>query len=458
MSLVPLPVPCIPTGHDAEVREVVATWDVLRRAWPYEWEPSIESSWYRPLDGAKWDPLVATLTAAGLDPRRLMDADHGADQAALRERAARWTREDAAAAFVAGLWSAPGGWRGALIGVLLADAMPEHTLSPWNENLPYLCQVCGVRPGADQVVDEWARRVLETPLDGDPSAAAAQLGWFGDGRPVPTAYDRWVLGAVRAVLASLPAGTRYAKAGAAIDAAKILPARSGGEVLEDLALIGVLAATDHPGLVERFTTYRERDARPNTRVEVQAPLAWWDTSVGDHGVRPELWEAVFGHLDIPVVDLDAPRPAPDPVARDTIVGGLAARVRALTPKAERAAASVGSGPVAAGDVWAMRVRDGAWVTFYVHDVHERGRPYARVEPLTGVFATQPAVDDAHGTVQPRFDGRWVMYAHSVDRTPHTRRIAEGVSVPAGDGEVPERGSWQAAKELRHLLTDLYDEL
>jgi len=217
-----------------------------------------------------------------------------------------------------------------------------------------------------QTIEEWAYRLTDgTPLDGVPTGYAQALGWLGHldvERPTPSVYDRWALGAIVAVLRGLPDGTRHAAAGKAIAAAKILRGpRTPGRVLEDLALIGVLAPADRPGLAERFTSYVERDLRPSGRVEVQAPLAWWSTSVGDHGVRRDVWDQLFVGLEIPEVDLDGPRPTPTPTAKETLDGALAARVRAFTPKEPKGVPSTGDGPVAPGDVWAVRLDPDRWM-------------------------------------------------------------------------------------------------
>lgn len=442
----------IPTWHDPEVRDLLARWEILKKAWRFQWDAEVGQAWHRPSEVDQWSAYVEPLAAYGLDPRTLVVSEHDPVLAELRARAGQWTMHDAAQAFMAGLWSAPAAWRSALPGVVLARAMPDHDLDPWSEAESELCQICGFRGhGIDaQVVGEWAFRLtIGTPLDGEPTGYARTFRWFDDRRPTPTEYDRWALGAIRAVLRTLPPATRYSKAGKAIDAAGLLSGKQGAEVLDDMALVGVLASPEHPGMLERFTTYREREVRPNRRVEVQAPLGFWSTSVGDAGVRTELWEEVFP--DVPEVDLARPRPTPTPPKKDTLTGGLGARTRALAPKAERASASIGDGPAAAGDVWAMRVRPGKWVTFYVHDVNtERDRPYARVELLRGVFPEQPTAGEVSTQSQPSTRGRSIMYAHSVEKTPWTRRIAQGVAAPEGEGDVPSKGSWQALLHLKQM--------
>ncbi|MBI9114314.1 hypothetical protein [Sanguibacter suaedae] len=433
--------------HDPGVRDQVARWQVLRKAGAATWDHLRGGS-----GPPEYAPLVRTLVEAGHSPDVVDDPEHDVAQQSLRQHAGAWSDDEAAAAFVAGLWSAPAAWRSALPGLLVARAMPVHPLVPWNEDAS-LCEVCGFRAGPVQLVDEWASRLTEgTPLDGEPSAYGRTLAWLGRGRPGPTEHDRWALGAVLEVLATVPDGTRYAAAAKAIAAAGVLRSRRAAvAVLEDLALVGVLARPDRPGMVERFTTYRERDQRPTVRVEVQAPLAWWDTTVGDHGVRRDLFDGLFGGLDVPAVSLDGPRPTPSPAAKDTIDGGLAGRAQALAPRAPRISASVGAGPPAPGDVWAVRVLPGRWVTLYVHEVADRGgRPYARTEFLAGVHPALPELEDVSGTVQPRADGRAPTWAHSLGTTSWTRRIGQVVPVPAADRSLPDGGSWVAAKELRHL--------
>ncbi len=238
----------------------------------------------------------------------------------------------------------------------------------------------------------------------------------------------------------------------AITSAKILRgSRTAVDVLEALALIGVLAPQDRPGMAERFTSYRERDQRPNVRVEVQAPLAWWDTGLGDHGIRVEVFEQLFGSLDVPYVDLDAQRPAPVPAAKHTVDGGLSARVRALGPKPPKVAASVGDGPAAPGDVWAIRREPGRWVTVYVHEIRERERPYAHTEFLTGEHEEMPSAAEITLRVQPRADGRAPTWVHSLEKTSWVRRIAQGLDEPAADEPRPGDGSWVSAKDLRGLV-------
>lgn len=443
----------IPVEHDPSVRDELARWEILRRAADHRWDAELGTAWHRPPTAPPYASLLTALSSKGLNPQDFAYPQHNFVLAELRDQAERWSMAEAASAFVAGLWSAPAAWRGALIGVLLGHTMPEHEASPFSPALPARCKICGFNPVPIQLIEDWSMRLRTgSPLDGDPTGHSQALGWMGEQRVEPTEYDRWALGAIRAVIQQLPPGTRYAVAAKAIKSAKILRGtHTTMSVLEDLALTGVLAHPERPGLAERFTSYAERDQRPNTRVEVQSPLALWNTEVGVKGIRTEIFEQIFGLLDIPEVDLDAPRPVPQPAAKDTLDGGLAARVRALAPKTPKSAASVGSGPAVPGDTWAIRLQPGRWVSLYVHETQTMaGRAYARVEFLTGEFAEQPTADELTDRVQPRRDGRWCMWAHSLEKTSWVRRIAQQLPVPEGAGPVPDSGPHGAAKELLHL--------
>lgn len=449
----------IPVDHDLLVREDLARWTTLRRAAEHRWDAQLGTTWHRPPAAPPYAPLLTALEAQGLNPQEFAHPQHAEVLQSLKKQAEHWNIAEAASAFVAGLWSAPAAWRSALVGVLLGRNMPEHEPSPLPAQSSERCGICGFSPDPIQKIEAWSMRLSAgAPLDGDPVQYAQVLGWLGEQRVQPTEYDLWALGAIRALIQDLPAGTRYAGAAKAIKSAKILRGpHTATSVLEDLGLIGVLAHPERPGLAERFTTYAERDQRPNTRVEVQAPLAWWNTEVGTNGIRSEIFEQIFGGLDIPEVNLQDPRPKPQPAAKDTLDGGLSARVRALTPKAPRAAASVGSGPVSSGDIWAIRLKPGRWVSVYVHETRSMaGRTYARVEFLAGEFIEQPTSNELTHRVQPRRDGRWCMWAHSLEKTSWVRRIGEKFSVPEGNGQVPEDGSHGAAKELLHLADWCFD--
>ncbi|WIX79730.1 hypothetical protein QRX50_02710 [Amycolatopsis carbonis] len=303
--------------------------------------------------------------------------------------------------------------------------------------------------------DAWYRRHTEgAPIDGDvPGHVLALEELAGQPRPVPSEHDRWLLRAVLTVLRTLPAGKGYGAARTELKRHRLLDTTSVhayGSVLEELALVGVVATADHPGLVRRWSDYVERDQRPNDRIEVQGPLAWWRSS---EGLREDVVREVFADFDTGDVDLDAPRPA----AGSTIAAAVGKRVRELA-RTGTVARSVGTEPAAAGDVYAMRVAADRWVTLYVWSVDATGsRPYAEVEFLAGLFPELPAPAALSGRVQPRRAKRWRYRAHSLEKAPNTRRVAQGVPGPEAEGPPPDRSAAGNAKDLR-LRRRVFPEL
>jgi hypothetical protein len=267
---------------------------------------------------------LTELQAAGLAPNAFVRLDHDETLAELRTLTAGWTVTEAASEFVASLWSAPFAWRSVLPAKAIIAVMPEHGFEPYSASSKGTCGVCGFQVTAQDVAWQWLTRMTAgTPLDGQPGGYLLVLRRLSSlGRPQPTDYDKWIFRAVLTVLRELPPKTRYSKAIPELKKAGLLPSTSRyvyGNLLEVLGLLGVLDTAEHPGMATRFTTYRERDQRPSARVEVQAPLAWWDSSVG---VNEATVKMLFSGLDTSSVDLAA-RPEPDPPLRGTVTGALA---------------------------------------------------------------------------------------------------------------------------------------
>ncbi|MBW0254183.1 hypothetical protein [Cellulomonas sp. PS-H5] len=371
---------------------------------------------------------------------------------ALRAHAARWSLQDAASAWAAGLWSAPFGWRSALTGVAVGSVLPVHPAEPYSATSD-VCRVCGHREGhgLDVAEERWQRHTQGAPIDGAVAEHVLALDDLaGHPRPEPTDYDVWALRALLTTLRTLPPRTRPPKARDALKRTGVLPTSSAWayqSVLEELALVGVVATAVRPGMVERWTTYAERDQRPSVRVEVQAPLAWWDS---DHGLREDVVERVFGHLGTSSVDLDAPRPTPVPERAATATVAIPALLRA--PRTGSALPPhVGTGQAEAGDVYAIRLPDDRWVTAYVHgEALTEPRRYVLVEYLAGVHAAFPSPDAVGTTVQPRRDGRSTFRVHSLEKLPRARRIARDVPAPSAAEPLPASSPTGGAETVRQM--------
>lgn len=381
----------------------------------------------------------------------------------LRTLAAEWRLEDAANAYVASLWSAPWIWRAALTGKALGDAMPEHALHPYSAHNP-VCRICGFEPG--QALDKtlvWYQAMTEgNPIDGHVPEHVLLLRELKAMRqasalPLPTEYDRWALAKSFDIIKNLPPKTRYSKAAKALKEAALLPSNAihaHVSLLESLTIIGVLATPEYPGMLTAFTSYIKRDERPNIRVEVQAPLAWWNSS---YGVCEDVADKVFGHLHLERIALSC-RPAAHPPLTETRTGALARR-RPPKETAPKASAAAGKGPAAAGDVYAIRIREGVWVTAYCHEIGLRGKHlHARMEYLDGIYTEMPSANKLNLRYRGRKNGRCQQWATSIDSTPWVRRVARGVPAPRTDEPEPDGIPNCGAKELSSLAAWCFPEL
>lgn len=397
---------------------------------------------------------LEALNAAGHGPNQMFLPSHGKVLEELARRSAAWSLQEAANAFLAGLWSAPFLWQSALTAKVLAMGIPPHSHEPFG-NSADTCAVCGCRERAVDVAQEWYFCMTEgTPLDGDPAGnvlALREMEKMGS-RPMPVDYDVWTFRAVLAVIRSMPPHARYSKVRDALWKEKLLPTSKKwvyGKLLETLSFLGILDTEEYPGMAVSFTPYWKREERPNVRVEVQAPLAWWDSSIGIHeGVL----EKIFPWIDISPVDL-AKRPTPMPPLCRTVTGCLEQKraPRKSYPKSPDA----GKGPARAGDVYAVHIREGVWVTIYCHRIEGNK---AVVEFLEGVFEEFPGKGQIQLLARPRRDGRWLTKASGIDRHPGVRRVARDMEAPKAASPEPEKLSFSQAGSLKSLAWWCFGEL
>lgn len=421
---------------------------------PTRWDEELQASRHDVSQSISAQDLEA-LEAAGHEPNRFERPQHTGTITELKELANQWTVEDAAQAFVASMWSAPMLWRSLLTGKLIATSMPDHEHTPYPSSST--CKVCGL--SVDQATDttlQWYWRMTNgTPLDGDPFGQVLALRELSAAAvlPIPNEFDRWVFRAVLTVLRELPPKTRYSKAAVALKKERLLPTQKEyayRDLLETLALIGILDTPEHPGMITEFTSYIQRDQRPNVRVEVQAPLAWWDSSIG---INENNLNKIFHDFDLSNISL-ADKPEESPPVKETILGALE-KMRSVRGKVPKASPDAGTGEVQAGDVYAVRVREGVWVTVYCHEVRDKR---VIVEYLDGVFPDMPGKADLHGTFRPRTNGRWQCSAIAIDSTSWVRRVARGVPLPTSPLQVPDGIPFHNAKDLKHMASWCFPDM
>lgn len=398
------------------------------------------------------------LNKHGHTPNQMYHPDHDEILKEFRQLADAWTVEEAASAFVAGLWSAPFLWQSALTGKLIATVMPEHPSTPYAGST-HVCTICGFQNQSIDATFKWYLNYISgTPLDGEPVGHVLALREMAtmDEKPTPTDYDCWTFRAILTVLRNLPPKTRYSKAREALEKENLLPTKNKwvyNTLLETLGLIGLLDTKDHPGMATSFTSYVQRELRPNTRVEPQAPLAWWDSSIG---INEKVLQQLFSAFDCSSVSL-SDRPEQQP-PRDKTVTGALDKKRLPGNKVPKASSIAGKGLVEAGDVYAIRIRDGVWVTAYCHEVKTTHTLVAKMEFMEGVFDHMPGEEELISAFRGRKDGRWQKWCASIDSTSWVRRITRNYPAPTTDESEPDRISCGGAKDLKYLADWCYPEI
>jgi hypothetical protein len=287
------------------------------------------------------------------EPTKLTRIAHDEVIQKLKEIAANWTLEEAANAFIASFWSAPAIWRGLLIGKLLGDNIPLHKIEGYGGEIN-TCKICGIQE--ENTIDEarifYSSMMGRTPLDGVPKDYLIILKELErETAPKPTKYDCYVFYNMLQVINNTKDKTRYSVLKKELKKQELLilnTDRTYVRLLEDLGLIGLLDTPNYPGLATQFTTYFYRDQRPSVRTEVQAPLAWWDSTIG---INLDTLERLFGHLDF---DFDAHSVVnPEPKREETILWKVARKNTKPKQKFIKTPISAGTGPVIAGDVYAI---------------------------------------------------------------------------------------------------------
>ncbi len=397
---------------------------------------------------------LESLKQAGHMPNQMSHPEHDEIWDAFYTLADNWTLSEAAHAFIAGLWSAPFLWQSALNAKLLSLATPRHTFTPYKGSVN-TCIICGFHKKAVDSTLAWYNCMTGgVPLDGDPVKyvfALREMEKLGQ-KPTPTAYDLWTFRAILTVIRSLPPKSRYSKLRDSLYKEKLLPASQKGNIcsfLEGLALAGILDTPDHPGMPTRFTTYQERDIRPSVRVEPQSPLAWWDSSFG---INETTLKKIFGEIDCSCVSL-ADRPTPSIPLSQTVTGSL--QKQKMPCKRLPKSPDAGKGPIQAGDVYAIRIREDVWVTAYCHKTEEK---YAVMEYLDGIFSEMPKKSHIISAYRPRKNGRWQAKTSSMDRTTGIKRIARNIPAPQSELAKPDSIPFATANNLKHLAHHCFHEL
>lgn len=209
---------------------------------------------------------------------------------------ARVDPEVVAAAFLASLSTRRLELRSALGSYAILRQFPDHD----HHDHSLLCQVCGEydRAGEDEDLNvlNFERYKWGGVRHEQPTYAAFDLERFLESDlPEPKDSDLAILRDLLRAIESAPPETT----------APLLQARLGGifpsnkaerDILVNiLGYLGILRTPGHPGFVDRFVPFCEREDPPHHFVDLGYPACWWR---GRNGLDREVVRAIFPALDL----------------------------------------------------------------------------------------------------------------------------------------------------------------
>ncbi len=207
----------------------------------------------------------------------------------VRDAATRTTLRTASDAFVAGLSSRALHHRPVLSSFLIARSMPDHAFLPG----PSGCQICGALLPAREV--DLSILNFERFKWGGVRLLEPVFVWFTldrflrEDQPEPTTEDQRILRQVLSDLDELPPKATATNGERALRA---MPSNRDERltVMEILAIADVLHDPAHPGFLNGFVPYANRDEPDLHNTDRGYPAAWWRRS---HGISTTAIDAIF---------------------------------------------------------------------------------------------------------------------------------------------------------------------
>jgi hypothetical protein len=203
----------------------------------------------------------------------------------------RTALEDVAAAFVGSLSRRRLAQRSALGSYSAVRHLDRHRWREWSAH----CADCGVPRQSDEDLNvlSFERHRWGGVRHGSPIYASFDLEVFARSeRPTETAEDIAILNALLTAARQSRTDDRPRDLERAI--ASVVPSNKEEReiLLGILALCGVLASPDHPGLFDRWVPYTDRQPPPRpSKNDWHYPMFWWR---GSAGVNEDAARAVFG--------------------------------------------------------------------------------------------------------------------------------------------------------------------
>ncbi len=184
-------------------------------------------------------------------------------------------------AFAASLSSAPLIYRSSLRSWACASLLPDHEYVDLQDN--HGCGVCGVGREVDGSTEELLIGKQSGTCSGYPDmfAALVDLEHFQSLPPVaPSPEDGGKLHEILTTATGLAPGARATHLIKALRTVVVGNRYDREAIAETLAACGVLNVQDHPAPATRWVGEWEQNEMPNTKTDLDNPLAWWCVEEG----------------------------------------------------------------------------------------------------------------------------------------------------------------------------------
>ncbi|KAA2253886.1 hypothetical protein F0L68_31945 [Solihabitans fulvus] len=208
--------------------------------------------------------------------------------ALVRDAADQTTLRAASDAFVASLSTRSLRHRPVLSSFLVARSMPDHTYL----HSDYGCQVCGAWPDreVDRSIFNFERHKWGGTRFLEPAFVWFALDRFAhEDQPEPTAEDQRIRRQILSDLADLPPKATATNGERALRAMRSNQDERLG-VMEILAIADILQDPAHPGFLNGFVPFAEREDVTARHMDLGYPAGWWRRS---HGINATAVDAVF---------------------------------------------------------------------------------------------------------------------------------------------------------------------
>jgi hypothetical protein len=181
--------------------------------------------------------------------------------------------------------------RSALGSYAVLRLFPRHGYSPKEKQ----CAVCGLYEQGRENVLGFERLKWGGVRHDQPLYTLFDLEQFlKSNRARPSASDVRLFRELLRIIEAVPPDTSAAMLSKHLASADFKSNKAERDVMIGiLGLCGILGTAAHPGYVQRFVPYSERELPPRGFVDMHYPACWWR---GSDGINREVLTLYFGHV------------------------------------------------------------------------------------------------------------------------------------------------------------------